>query len=233
MRIGITDNHRPKPVFDNYFAWIHRIDPAIELVKLSYHLDNAGVVPDLDGLLLTGGGDVHPALYGKPEYLELIEETNEKRDEFELEVIEHALKADLPILGICRGMQIMNVALGGTLIGDLQRWGYRDHTQRNSLPNRHAIETLPHSMLETITGGGKQEINSVHHQAIDEPGKGLVITAKSEDGVIEAAEWMIKDGMPFLLLVQWHPERMADFDSPTSRAVAEQFVREVRISINT
>ncbi len=221
---------RPKPSFDNYLRWIHRVDPQIELVKLSSLLKNEEKVRSLDGLILTGGGDVHPSLYGKPEAIEHVEEVNEQRDAFELKVIEEALDAEIPILGICRGMQIMNVFLGGSLIVDLPMAGYRSHVIRDGVDFRHPLELLPDSLLESIAGPGPHKVNSVHHQAVDEPGKGLKVVARSDDGVIEALEWVLKDRMPFLLLVQWHPERMADFDNPCSGRIAEHFLKEVRVS---
>ncbi len=232
VNIAITDNHRPKLYFDNYINWIHRVNPNVELVKLSYHLKNEHLIHKADGLILTGGGDVHPKFYGNPNAIDQTEEVNELRDEFELNVIEDALGREIPILGICRGMQIINVALGGTLIPDLLSLGFNDHAQRNSQENRHAVTVVPHTMLDVVTGKSEQTVNSVHHQAIDQLGRGLMVSAVSPDGVIEAAEWALKDRMPFLLLVQWHPERMKDFDNPYVRNIAEYFLHEVRQSID-
>ncbi|MBI4417820.1 MAG: gamma-glutamyl-gamma-aminobutyrate hydrolase family protein [Ignavibacteriales bacterium] len=232
MLLAITDNLRPKPVFENYLKWIRRVDAPVEFVKLSYHLKNADRLKDADGLILTGGGDVHPALYGKEDQIELTEEVNEMRDAFEFEILEQALELDLPILGICRGMQIMTVFLGGTLIVDLPTAGFRNHVERDGIDHRHSLEVVPGSLFEAIAGTGAKRVNSTHHQAVENLGKGLMVSARSDDGVIEAAEWVMKDRMPFLLLVQWHPERMADFDNPCSGFVAEHFLREVQVSVN-
>ncbi|MCI0706605.1 MAG: gamma-glutamyl-gamma-aminobutyrate hydrolase family protein [Ignavibacteriae bacterium] len=232
MRIGITDNHRPKPYFENYINWLHRIDPAVETVKLSYTLNNIVELRDVDALLLTGGGDIHPKYFGKPELIEQMEEVNELRDEFELNIINRALEADLPILGICRGMQIMNVALGGTLIPDLPSAGFEFHAVEDLQEHRHALQRVPHSLFEIITGNGSHDVNSIHHQAVNDLGRGLMASAFSPDGVCEAIEWALKDRMPFLLCVQWHPERMADADNPFSKNIAEYFLREVRLSMN-
>lgn len=231
MRIAITDNHRPKHFFDNYLSWLHRIDPDIEFVKLGYALKNADEVKNVDALILTGGGDVHPSLYGKPEVIELTTEINELRDAFEFDVISKALEADLPILGICRGMQVMNVFLGGTLIPDLPTAGYREHSETNGIANRHSIHTVRDSLLDAIVGHGEFMVNSVHHQAIDQLGRGLMVSATSPEGVIEAAEWILKDRMPFLLLVQWHPERMKDIENPFVEKIAIQFLNEVQLCI--
>lgn len=232
MTIGITDNFRPKQYFDNYLEWLHRIDPTVEFTKLSYHLNNGEIIKEMDALLLTGGGDVHPSFYGKPEYVTETVEVNERRDEFEFGVIEKALEADIPILGICRGMQVMNVCLGGSLIVDLPAAGYKDHSEKNGNVNLHSIEIVEHSMIGAMhLEGGARIVNSAHHQAVDELGRGLMASAESTDGVIEAAEWILKGNMPFLLLVQWHPERMKDFDNPCCKNIAERFLREVTISI--
>lgn len=227
MRIAITNNHRPKPYFDNYLNWIHSVDPSVEFVKLSYHANNAEALKETDALLLTGGGDVHPKYYGKPELIDRTEEVNELRDEFEFGVIERALEADMPILAICRGMQVLNVALEGTLIIDLPSAEYALHAVEDLEEHRHPINKVPNSLLEFITGNGSYDVNSVHHQAIDKLGRGLMVSATSPDGVIEAIEWALKDRMPFLLGVQWHPERMKDVENPHARAIAEYFVRAV------
>ena len=218
---------QPKPSFDNYIRWIHRIDPNVEMVKLSYLLKNEEVARSVDGLILTGGGDVHPSLYGKSDAIGKAEGVNEQRDAFEFSVIEIALDVEIPILGICRGMQAMNVYLGGSLIVDLPEAGYRSHVIRDDLDFRHPLELAPNTMIEGIAGPGPHRVNSVHHQAVDQLGKGLMVTARSDDGVAEALEWVLKDRMPFLLLVQWHPERMADFDNPCSAKLVEQYIREV------
>lgn len=232
MRIAITDNHRPKPYFEKYGQWIKRVEPEAEMIKLSRLLKNGSLVKEVDALVLTGGGDVHPRFYGKPEFVGLAQEVNEWRDEFELQVIEDALDAGLPILAICRGMQIMNVALGGTLIPDLPSGGFEYHVSEDLEDHRHQITRVPHSLLEVVTGNGQHEVNSIHHQAVNDLGRGLMASAFSPDGVCEAVEWALKDRMSFLLCVQWHPERMADFENPFSKNIAEYFLREVQLSMN-
>lgn len=230
MRIGITDTY--SSTIENYIEWIHRIDPTIEMVRLSYRLNNVDAVNEVDALILTGGDDVHPKYYGKPELISQTEGVDLQRDEFEFAVIRKALEADLPILAICRRMQVLNVALEGTLIVDLPSTGYEDHSKNGEEDRCHPLEKVPHTMLEMVTGAAEHDVNSNHHQAVDELGRGLMACAYSPDGVIEAFEWALKDRMPFLLGVQWHPERMKDVENPLSRNIAEYFLREVQISIN-
>lgn len=226
MKIGITDCLREDKL-RKYMDWIHSVDPETDLAVLS---PGQGIGDDLDGmqgLLLTGGGDVDPALYGRAALHGLTRDVNAGRDEFELGIIRRALKSDLPILGVCRGMQVMNVALGGTLHGDLKTDGYREHSSSNGAVLMHPIAIEPNSLLSGLAGGTDQMVNSYHHQAVDDLGNGLMPVAVSEDGVVEAAEWSLKEGMPFLLLVQWHPERTSDRNDVFSQNLARIFLREV------
>lgn len=232
MRIGITDTMGSKQKFDNYTNWIHRFDPGIESVTLSYRKQNANEMSKVDGLLLTGGGDVHPRYYGMAGEVARVNERDERRDEFEFELIERALDTDLPILGICRGMQVMNVYLGGSLILDLSSSGYENHSPKEGYDSEHIIQVETPSMLGAITGATELTVNSSHHQAVDRLGDGLIPSATSADGVIEAAEWILKDRMPFLMLVQWHPERMKDPQNPASKTIAKRFLEEIQYSKN-
>ncbi len=225
MRIGITDNERSKNHVDRYAAWIKNVDPSVELLTLSHGVGNLDLLKSVDGLILSGGGDVHPSLYGMDKAIGEVEEVDESRDAFEMQVVERALENDMPVLGICRGMQVMNVYLGGTLHIDLPSAGFRDHGEHDGVEGRHPVQLVPHSMLEIIAGRGPHEVNSHHHQAADALGKGLMMSAVSQDGVIEAAEWILKDRMPFLLLLQWHPERL-NAVNPCSRNIAEYFLKE-------
>ena len=227
MRIGFTDNLNAEK-FEQYCDWIRSVDATVEVVKLSPSLANDHVVHTLDGLVLTGGGDVDPSHYGFSDEQGIVREVNQERDEFEFRVIERALDSELPIIGVCRGMQVMNVYLGGTLIPDLLTAGREDHERREGRDGVHPIMPVPHSLLAAVTGLGSQSVNSAHHQAVEHLGRGLMASAVSRDGVVEAAEWSLKDDMPFLLLVQWHPERMERSASPCSQGIAALFVREVQ-----
>jgi putative glutamine amidotransferase len=152
----------------------------------------------LGGLVLTGGGDVYPSLYGSAPHT-LTKHVSRERDELERELIEEAERKDLPILGICRGLQMLNVARGGTL---------KQHVEVHK-EIEHTVRLTPGSRIAACVGTGNYTVNSRHHQAIDGLGEGLEVTARAPDDTIEAVEDPSKG---FLLAVQWHPE-----DRPATR----------------
>jgi putative glutamine amidotransferase len=232
LKIGITDCLREDKL-EQYYAWIRKTEPTVEFDKLSPSNGKFDSINTLDGLLLTGGNDIDPEYYGHPELRNQARDINTKRDEFEFEVIKRALDADLPILGVCRGMQVMNVALGGSLHVDLKTKGFNDHSVSANGGKKHTIEIEPNSLLSGLAGGLRQEVNTYHHQAVDKLGRGLMPVAKSIDGVVEAAEWSSKEGMSFLLLVQWHPERLLGQIDEFSTNLAKIFLREVQYSTST
>jgi putative glutamine amidotransferase len=162
----------------------------------------------IDGLIMTGGADIHPSFYGQI-VLERCGEIDEERDRFEVELIHAARGRDLPFLGICRGLQVLNVALGGTLYQDLS---YRQGTDPAHMSPRerrgepaHGVAITPGSRLADILGPRDMPVTSTHHQIIRDLAPDLVVSAAAPDGVIEAVEGPGR----FLLAVQWHPERMA------------------------
>ncbi len=230
MRIGVTDCLRDDKL-QLYLDWIRKHSPSVEFTTLSPIQGNIEAVSHIDGLLLTGGDDVDPEFYGRPDLRNRSNGINRKRDEFEFEVIRRTLNADRPILGVCRGMQVMNVALGGTLHADVETDGFGPHASHSGGLVTHEVSIQPNSLLSGLAGGLNQKVNSYHHQAVDRLGKGLMKVAESIDGVIEAAEWSMKEGMSFLLLVQWHPERTVEGGEKFSANLAKIFLREVEYSI--
>jgi putative glutamine amidotransferase len=166
----------------------------------------AAIVGMAHGLLLTGGEDVDPARYGQAPHAELGHVTP-SRDAVELAALSEALRRGIPVLAICRGLQLLNVALGGTLFQDLpaQRPGPLVHEQEAPVGHRwHGATVEPDSGLQAIFGTGELFINSFHHQGIDRLAPGLRATVWAEDGLVEGVEgtdhaWMYG--------VQWHPER--------------------------
>jgi len=163
------------------------------------------LIAGVRGVVLTGGGDVHPAHYGEEAHPALME-LDADRDAVDLAVTAMALDEGLPVLGICRGIQLLAVALGGRLVADLTAAGYEDHWQevRQHEPV-HAVDAEPGSAASEALGGA-EVVNSIHHQAVADPGPRLHASAWSTDGVIEAVE---ADGV---LGVQWHPERLLGTD---------------------
>lgn len=173
------------------------------------------------GLLLTGGGDV-----AEGDHYGLscgdINGVNEERDELEYHLIEHALTKRIPILGICRGMQILNVFLGGKLYRDLECNGYDKHDGSLDKPIHHEVKIEPSTILNSLINQSSAIVNSFHHQGVAELGNGLKVSAYSSDGVIEAFE---KEN-PFIFGLQWHPERMVESDS-FARSIFKKFVEKV------
>lgn len=228
MKLGITKNTLNEVKFRMYENWLLRFNPSIEFCELSVGWNRPDGVDGCDGLLLTGGGDVHPGSYGKGEALERASDVSSARDEFEFTIIDRAFERKMPILGICRGLQSMNVHLGGTLYLDLESDGFSRHTEIDGRENRHLLLIERASMLGSFLPFRQGEVNSSHHQAAEKVGRDLMVGARSKDRVIESMEWAEKSGKSFLLLVQWHPERMKDTSNPMAENVARLFLGEVQ-----
>ena len=227
--IGITDCTK----YSHYKSWMEN-EPGVEIVKLSYNDNNLNAVQKCNGIILSGGHDVHPQLYNKPEYLEFCNAKNidERRDEFEWRVLEHTQQNQMPVLGICRGLQLTNIFFGGSLIPDNISFGQPDHSKIEEVNDRyHDVEVKAGTMLKKIINKETGEINSAHHQSADSVGIGLAINATSSDGIIEGLEWESPEAKPFLLLVQWHPERMSNQESIFSKNIKKGFLNAVRNSI--
>lgn len=211
MRIGLTytgsmAKHR------NYVDWLKGADlpgELIEVVKFSVDDNNLEQLQDCDGLVLSGGVDIHPALYGgELDYKNApVRGWEKERDLFERSLFEYAMENGLPTVGVCRGLQLVNVTLHGTLVQDLGEQG--DATHENVKEDkRHSVSVEKDSLLYAIAGHEKGEANSAHHQAIDKLGEGLRVNSRADDGTIEGIEWAEPAGKTFMLAVQWHPERM-------------------------
>jgi putative glutamine amidotransferase len=168
----------------------------------------ARALDGIDGLVLTGGEDMDPAWY-HADRSPLSDPPSRERDIFELSLFAAARQRELPILGICRGIQVINVALGGTLYQDLasERPGPVEHNRAGARTDRsHAIRLAPASLAADALGTTSMRVNSIHHQAIRDLAPGLIATGWSEDDLIEAVEGA--EGQPWMLGVQWHPEEM-------------------------
>lgn len=178
----------------------------------------------LDGVLFTGGGDVDPARYGNPQH-PLVADVDPNRDQLEIGLLHELTRAGKPFLGICRGLQVINVALGGSLYEDLleQRPGSLEHRFYPGWPREHlahAVQIEPGSRLAEILSGPTFPVNSLHHQGIQRLAAGLRPTASAPDGLVEAFEL---PGHSFGLAVQWHPENLQEH--APMRALFQAFVR--------
>jgi putative glutamine amidotransferase len=182
----------------------------------------------LDGLLLTGGADVDPKHYGEAIH-EKCGQIDQVRDTVELTLTRWALAEGLPILAICRGIQVLNVAAGGTLYQDIasQMPGSLKHDCWPDYPRNypaHQVTVNGDSILAAVLGQGRVAVNSTHHQAVKDLAPGFRVVARALDGVIEAIEGC---GHPFAVGVQWHPEELVE-DAPPMRRLFEEFVSAAR-----
>jgi putative glutamine amidotransferase len=228
MIIGITDPMRDADTYDMYAALARKWIPGAEAQILSCVTGTFSEIERCDALLLTGGGDVHPKFYSREEDAALAREVKIGRDLFEFDIIREAMERGMPVLGICRGAQVFNVAMGGSLIPDIEAAGYTSHRWGEEPGRLHGVKVMNGSILKEIVGAAEGTVNSSHHQAVDAVGRGLRVAARSDDGIIEALEWEFPAGKPFVLLVQWHPERMSDTGGPFSRNLVERLASEVR-----
>lgn len=194
------------------------------------YVEDDGVIEDFvalcDGFLFTGGADVDPACYGE-ERTPACGESQPNRDALELRVFKSAFRTQKPILGICRGTQLINVALGGTLYQDLPSERPGDVAHRQTEPKNdfsHSVNLLADTPLHRLVGGERMRANSFHHQAIKKLGAGLAVMATADDGVIEA---VYLEGEHYLRAYQWHPERLCEEDAP-SKLLFDDFIAACR-----
>lgn len=182
------------------------------------------VCAHLDGLLLIGGEDIDPSLFGEEPHQKL-GKVFPQRDEMELALVKAMAQQDKPVLGICRGYQIMNVACGGTLYQDIHAQLADDLLQHNQLTDlefaTHLVDIVSDSILAECAGTSEIRVNTLHHQAVKEAPSPLVVTAMAKDGVIEAFE---SSEHSFFVGVQWHPEALVKRDDATSLRLFERFV---------
>lgn len=212
-RIGITPYLDTK---DGCHPWlretyIHAIFAAGGLPCVLPYTDDPAelelVAHSVDGFLFSGGEDIDPVLYGQ-EREDVCGTVCRRRDDYDLALARRAIELDKPIVGICRGAQVINVALGGTLIQDIPSHVGTCHDQKKDLERPfHEVHILPGSRLYGCIGEEHFAVNSWHHQTIDRPGEGLVISAVAPDGVQEACEL---PGKKLVMAVQWHPEYCLD-----------------------
>jgi putative glutamine amidotransferase len=226
-----SENARQK--LDYYFDALRKA--GAEPVEVSLHQSPAQLqeqLSGLDGFVLPGSpADVDPARYGAAKHKKT-NELDSNRDSTDIAILDHALYASKPVLAICYGCQLLNVYLRGTLIQDIpsERPGSERHGKTDLPPGtikgdvEHRAAFSRGSRLAELNGAAEATINSSHHQAIDQPGKDLQVTARASDGTIEGVEWT--GGSNWIVGVQWHPERMVD-DAFAGRLFAD-FVAAAR-----
>jgi putative glutamine amidotransferase len=233
--IGITcqpalNANSQRPLYGLGKSYVHAVEMAGGIPLLIPPLgDDASlraIAERLDGVLLSGGGDVDPARYGE-EPIPQLGLVEPERDELELKLARIAIEDEQPLFGICRGMQALNVAQGGTLYQDIAaqrpkaiKHDYHSYEGPRDL-RAHPITVAEGSPLADIVGEQGYVVNSFHHQAVKKPGTGVKIIGWAEDGLAEA---MMVEEHPFALAVQYHPEELVDSD-PAARALFEAFVR--------
>ncbi|MFL5797375.1 MAG: gamma-glutamyl-gamma-aminobutyrate hydrolase family protein [Actinomycetota bacterium] len=184
------------------------------------------VLDEVDGLMLLGGGDLDPSLYGAERHPEVYG-VDRDRDAVEIAMVRAAVDRGMPILAICRGIQVVNVAFGGTLVQhlpDLPGLLQHDGPGRGT-PVMHDVKVSPESGLALVTGSETLVCSSHHHQAVDRLGDGLVVTARADDGVIEALEH--EEALGWTVAVQWHPEDTAA-DDPAQQALFDALAHHAR-----
>ena len=217
--IGITPSNR----LTDYLESVRRAGGEPRVLSM----DGPPSLEGLDGILFTGGGDVDPVHYQQPRHLKT-NEPDAARDAFELELAKLALAKDTPLLAICRGLQVVNVAAGGTLIQDIssevnQSLGHQVDTPPFAIAHEVWVtpgSTLSRVMQEQLADGDVLQVNSRHHQAVGKAASGFDVAATAPDGVVEAIE---RPDARFCVAVQWHPEnfwRTGEF-----RALFEEFVK--------
>jgi len=249
LKIAVTNTGREdRQRF--YRNWLQSFNAKAELVVASYWNGFAGL-DSFDGLVLSGGEDIDPK-FSKAEPLEFVNRFNTRRDEFEFKLLDDAFKKNMPVLCICRGMQLVNVFLDGTLIADLSREGFDGHNNKGNgvrfrsfesriQPNPkcgtfqsaeqkagHPISVSEATVLNSIVGVQSGDVNSFHHQGVKKIADDLAASSIASDGIAESLEWKEKEGKSFLLGVQWHPERMRDKESPFAQKIGEAFFQAVK-----
>ena len=211
---------------NDYQRWLLHFDSTLTFYQAyGMSADSLAMILDqVDGLILTGGTDIHPSYHGKDSAVAQCGTIDQYRDSLELALVAHSFERKIPTLGGCRGMQLLNVAKGGSLIIDIPSERGSTLHQQEKGDAHHMIYC--HPWLSRIVELDSAEVNSNHHQAIDQLADGFEIMAYAQDSIIESFYWTNKETHPFILGVQWHPERM-EREDPLAANVARIFIKNL------
>lgn len=225
--LGIVDEERSVKVAHSYVEAIEDAGGAAILLPYSENEQTLTRYIDIcNGLLFTGGVDIDPCRYGEPKK-DMCGQIQPYRDSLELAVFERAFSKRLPILAICRGAQLVNVALGGTLYQDIKSEVATEILHRQNEPTdatSHSVSVIENTPLHHLSGAMTLAANSFHHQAVKLLGEGLEVMAQADDGIIEAFYY---NGESYLRAYQWHPERIYKKDEK-NRLIFEDFIANCR-----
>jgi len=214
--------------FDLYVKWLEYFK--VEYTVLDYTDKQVQTrFQEINGLILSGGIDIYPELYNDWETKEDVGKYNTFRDGFEYKLIEQSISRNIPILGICRGCQMLNINFNGSLIYDIPSIRNVNHNKIDeNIMRWHKINILKDTLLHSIINENEGEVTSSHHQSVDRLGEGLTVNAKAPDGIVEGIEYRDKENKPFLLGIQWHPERFDNYDDPLSKDVLSAFTKSCK-----
>jgi putative glutamine amidotransferase len=212
----------------NFPEWLTQVNKRLDLVDM-YPVDPDSIdyyLMKSSGIIISGGPDVNPSLYGKEDEIGKCEEIDNRRDTLEIRMIRYAMENRVPLLCICRGCQILNVANGGTLIPDIPS-DYDTIIIHRGGTSKHWVNISEGTLLYEICQTRGDTVNSYHHQAVDDLAPLFRAVAFAEDSLIEAIELADTSQGLFILGVQWHPEAM-EFSDPLSGKIAERFIEETK-----
>jgi len=184
-------------------------------------------LPKANGIIIAGGEDINPALYGQAEAIERCGTIDKKRDSLELLMIDYAYKNKIPLLAVCRGHQLLNVAFGGTLIVDIPEDFGSKTMHRNNGSTQHRVTIKMSSRLFDYTQTENAVVYSNHHQAVSRTAEGFTVSSHAPDGIAESIELTDFTKHPFILGVQWHPEAM-DYEHSLSKKIGIKFLKVIR-----
>jgi putative glutamine amidotransferase len=226
-------SHRPDAVIliskiysPHFNNWLMQTGTDLDLIDMySKSMDSVEYwLGQADGIIISGGEDVNPALYGMEEEIGKCEGIDYRRDTLEIRMIKYAMENKIPLLCICRGCQILNVANGGNLIPDIPT-DFDTIIVHNGGTNKHWVNIIGGTLLYGICHTGGDTVNSYHHQAVAKAAPSFRAVAYAEDSLIEAIELEDTSRHPFILGIQWHPEGM-EFSHSLSGLIATRFIEE-------